>query len=189
MREDNRRPQTEKSAEELLDAALSKYRDVREDMPREGLEDRVIANLRQQSGAAPPIWWNRASAMMAVTAALTLFAVDHLIYHPAASVSSGVVVSGESGPGGELGSSLTALRVNAVEKEVMTEVMTDVVKQAKAFVDSKRTSSLSRRRDLALNLNSRRGDETAGAGLRIDEVRISDVKLDDIVIGANERQK
>jgi len=182
MQEDNRKRLPEKSAEELLDAAISNYRDVE---PREGLENRVLANLRQQPRAARTVSWNRASALIAVSAALALFAVDHLIYHPAASVPSGAAVSGVSEPRGGADSNLTARHVKAGE----TEVMTDVVKHAKSFAAPKQAFSSSRRRDLALNLNSRQGDERSGGGLRIDDVRITEVRLDDIVIGANERQK
>ena len=192
MREDNLKRLTEKSAEELLDATLSNYRDVeprdgapRNGAPRDGLEDRVLANLRQQSRAARPISWNRTSAMIAVAAALMLFAVDHLIYHPTASVPTSVAVSGDSEPLGGVASNLTARHLKAGE----IEVMADVVKHEKTFAASKQTFSSSRRRDLALNLNSRQEDKRAGGGLRVEEVRITEVRLDDIVIGANERQK
>jgi hypothetical protein len=50
-------------------------------------------------------------------------------------------------------------------------------------------ASASRRRDLALNLSSRRGDERADGGLRIEEARISEISLDDIIIGNNERRE
>lgn len=187
MREDNRKQLAEKSAQELLDAALSNYRDVEplDGAPRDGLENRVLANLRHQSRAARPISWNRTSAMIAVAAALMLFAVDHLIYHPSASVPANVAVSGDSEPRGGVDSNLTARHLKVGEREVMA----DGLNHAKAFVASKQTSSSSRRRDLALNLKSRQEDERAGGGLRIEEVRISEVRLDDIVIGANERQK
>jgi hypothetical protein len=59
------------------------------------------------------------------------------------------------------------------------------VKIAKAFA----AASASRRRDLALNLNSRRDDERVEGGLRIEEARISEIRLDDIVIGNNERRE
>jgi hypothetical protein len=182
MREDNRKRPHDKTAEELLDAALSNYRDVE---PRDGLEDRVLANLRQQPRAARTVSWNRASALITVSAAMALFAVDHLIYHPTASVPSGAAVSVDSQPRGGADSNLTARHVKAGE----IEVVADVVKQARAFSASKQTPSSSRRRDSALNLNSRQGEDRAGGSLRIEEVRITEVRLDDIVIGANERQK
>lgn len=192
MREDNLKRLAEKSAEELLEAALLNYRDMEpsdglpsDGAPRDGLEDRVLANLRQQPRAARSVSWNQSSAIIAVTAVLMLFAVDHLIYHPTASVPASVAVSGDSEPRGGVDSNLTARNVKAGEREVFA----DVVKHAKSFAASKQTSSPFRRRDLALNLNSRQGDERAGGGLRIEEVRITDVRLDDIVIGANERQK
>jgi hypothetical protein len=50
-------------------------------------------------------------------------------------------------------------------------------------------SSAYRRRDLALNLSFRREDERAAGGLRIEEARISEIRLDDIVIGDNERRE
>jgi hypothetical protein len=58
------------------------------------------------------------------------------------------------------------------------------MKIAKAFA----ASSASRRRDLALNLSSSIEDERAAGGLRIEEARISEIRLDDIVIGDNERR-
>ncbi|HKQ78302.1 MAG TPA: hypothetical protein VJ810_31675 [Blastocatellia bacterium] len=193
MREDNRKRLAEKSAEELLDAALSNYNDVepREGLPREGLEDRVLANLRQQSRAARRGSWDLKSAMIVVIAVLMLFAVDRLINHPTASVPASVAVSGDGEPRGGVDPNLTARHVKVGEREVVPDAM----KQARALGAPKRTLSSSRRRDLALNLNPRQEDERAGGGLRpggglrIEEVRITEVRLDDIVMGANERQK
>jgi hypothetical protein len=64
--------------------------------------------------------------------------------------------------------------------------MDDGLKLAKAFAAG---PSVSRRRDLALNLNSRRAEDRSETGLWIEEARISEIRLDDIVIGSNERQE
>ncbi|MGH9753530.1 MAG: hypothetical protein ACREA2_12170 [Blastocatellia bacterium] len=182
MRKDNRNPLAEKLAEELLDAAISNHRGAE---PRAGLEDRVLANLRQQSRAARSVSWNRAPAMIAAAALLIFFAVDHLIYHPAASDPAMVAALGADEPRGGVDSNPIAPIAKAGEREVVT----DGVKLAKAFAASKRIFSSSRRRDLALDLNSRRADERADAGLRVEEVRIAEVRLDEIVISNNERQE
>jgi hypothetical protein len=65
---------TAKKQDELdraLDAALAKYAAVE---PREGLEDRVLANLRAQSARVPDRAWWRWSVMAAL-AALVIVAV------------------------------------------------------------------------------------------------------------------
>jgi hypothetical protein len=187
MREDDR--SREKFAEELLDAALPKHRGAE---PQDGLEDRVLANLSRQSRAGRPASWNPAPVIIAAVIVLALFAVDHLKSRPAASDPAIAAVSkdngdngdngddgddGDDGPRGGGASSAPAPRAMAGEGAG--------VKIAKAFS----ASSASRRRDLALNLSFRREDERAAGGLRIEEARISEIRLDDIVIGDNERRE
>jgi len=187
MPEDNRNHLTEELSQELLDAALANYRDAdpRAVLPIAGLEERVLANLRQQSRAARPVSWNRIPAMIAAAALLILFAVDHLIYHPAESDPATVAVSGASERRGGVDLDLTSRQAKAEEREVVA----DGVKSAKAFAASKHAPSSPRRRDLALNLNSRQAEERAEGGFRVEEVRIAEVRLDDIVISNNERQE
>lgn len=177
MREDNR--SREKSAEELLDAALSNHRGAE---PKDGLEDRVLANLRQQSRSTRPVSWNPACVMIAAVIVLALFAVDHLARRRPASDSAIAVVSMVDKPRGAGASDLIARQVKAGE----IEVVADGVKLAKAFAVAPLAS---RRRDLPVNLNSRRAEERSESGLRVEEVRIAEIRLDDIVIGKNERQE
>ena len=175
MREDDR--SREKFAEELLDAALPKHRGAE---PQDGLEDRVLANLSRQSRAGRPASWNPAPVIIAAVIVLALFAVDHLKSRPAASDPAIAAVSkddGDDGPRGVGASSAPAPRAMAGEGAG--------VKIAKAFS----ALSASRRRDLALNLSFRREDERAAGGLRIEEASISEIRLDDIVIGDNERRE
>jgi hypothetical protein len=178
MREDDR--SRENFAEELLDAAFPKHRGAE---PQDGLEDRVLANLSRQSRAGRPAAWNRAPVIIAVVIVLALFAVDHLRSRKAASDPAIAAVSnddgddGDDGPRGGGASSAPAPRAMAGEGAG--------VKIAKAFS----ASSASRRRDLALNLSFRREDERAAGGLRIEEARISEIRLDDIVIRDNERRE
>jgi len=175
MREDDR--SREKFAEELLDAALPKRRGAE---PQDGLEDRVMANLSRQSRAGRPASWNPAPVIIAAVIVLALFAVDHLKSRPAASDPAIAAVSkddGDAGPRGVGASSAPAPRAMAGEGAG--------VKIAKAFS----ALSASRRRDLALNLSFRREDERAAGGLRIEEASISEIRLDDIVIGDNERRE
>ena len=178
MREDDR--SREKFAEELLDAALPKRRGAE---PQDGLEDRVLANLSRQSRAGRPASWNPAPVIIAAVIVLALFAVDHLKSRPAASDPAIAAVSkddgddGDDGPRGGGASSAPAPRAMVGEGAG--------VKIAKAFS----ALSASRRRDLALNLSFRREDERAAAGLRIEEASISEIRLDDIVIGDNERRE
>jgi hypothetical protein len=175
MREDDR--SRKKFAEELLDAALPKHRGAE---PQDGLEDRVLANLSRQSRAGRPASWNPAPVIIAAVIVLALFAVDHLRSRPSASDPAIAAVSkddGGDGPRDGGASSAPAPRAMAGEGAG--------VKIAKAFA----ASSASRRRDLALNLSFRREDERAAGGLRIEEARISEIRLDDIVIGDNERRE
>jgi hypothetical protein len=172
MREDKPNQLDEKFAEDLLDAALKNYQGV-EPMP--GLEDRVLANLRRQSRAARPVYWNWTSAMIAAAAVLIFFAADHLIYHPVVSVP-------------EANNFRSGLNSNPIVLQAKTgERVADGLKPANAFVSSRRINSSSRRQDLALNLNSRREVERASSSLQVDEVQITEIRLDDIVISGNDR--
>ena len=177
MREDNQ--SREKFTEELLDAALSNHHGAE---PADGLEDRVLANLRQQSRSAPPAYWNPSPVMMAAVIVLAFFAVEHLIRRPPASNTGIAAVSRVDEPRGAGATYLAARQLKAGEREVVA----DGLKLAKAFAAG---PSSSQRRDLALNLNSRRAEDRSESGLRIEEAQISEIKLDDIVIGGDERQE
>jgi hypothetical protein len=168
MREDDR--SREKFAEELLDAALPNHRGAE---PQDGLEGRVLANLSRQSRAGRPASWNTAPVIIAAVIVLALFAVDHLRRRPDASDPAAVAASVVDARlnGGD--SAAPVPRATAGEGAGL--------KIARAFA-----AAASRRRDLALNLNSRREGEPE-SGLRIEEARISEIRLDDIVIGNGER--
>lgn len=174
MREDDR--SREQFAEELIDATLPNHRGAE---PQDGLEDRVLANLRRQSHAERPVSWNTAPALIAAAIVLAFFAVEHRMRRQAASepaVPASVADARRDG-----------VDPAAADPRAMAgEVAGDGVKIAKAFAAA---PSSSRRRDLALNLNSRREDERAESGLRIEDAQISEIRLDDIVIGNNERQE
>ena len=174
MREDDR--SREKFAEELLDAALPKHRGAE---PQDGLEDRVLANLSRQSRAGCPAAWNRAPVIIAAVIVLALIAVEHLRSRPAASDPAIAAVSTDDEPRGGFDSAPAARQTKA------GGLVGDGVRLAKAFSSA---SLASRRREFALNLNSRRDDERIEGGLRIEEARISEIRLDDIVIGDNERR-
>lgn len=174
MREDDRG--REKFAEELLDAALPKHRGAE---PQDGLEDRVLANLGRQSRVGRPALWNPAPVIIAAFIVSALFAVDHLNRRPNASAPSAAAATGTDARRNGYDSAAPAPRATA------GEFAGAGVKIAKAFA----ASSASRRRGLALNLSSRREDERAEGGLRIEEARISEIRLDDIVIGDNERRE
>jgi len=182
MREDDRTQLTEGLARELSDAAGANHRNAE---PRAGLEERVLANLRRQSRTASPVSWNRIPTMIAAAASLIFFAVDHLIHHPAASDPAIVAVSEANEPRGDINLNPTARQSKAGESARVA----DGVAPTKAFAVSTQAPSSSRRQDLALNLNSRRAEERAESGFRVEEVRITEVRLDDIVISNNERQE
>jgi hypothetical protein len=173
MRKDNR----EKFSEELLDAALPNHHCAK---PKDGLEDRVLANLRQQSRAAHPVSRNPAPVVIAAAIVLALFAVDHLRRSPAASDPAIAAVSRGDEPRSGVDSNPAAQRTKA------GGVVSDEMKLAKAFASKPLES---RRRDLALDPNSRLTGERSESGLRIEEAQISEIRLDDIVIGGNERQE
>jgi len=175
MREDDR--SREKFAEELLDAALPKHRGAE---PQDGLEDRVLANLSRQSRAGRPASWNPAPVIIAAVIVLALFAVAHLKSRPAASDPSIAAVSKDDEPGGGVDS------VTAARQTKAGGLVGDGVRIAKAFSFARLAS---RRREFALNLNSRRANERSESGLRIEEAQISEIRLDDIVIGNNERRE
>jgi hypothetical protein len=170
MREDDR--SREKFAEELLDAALPNHRGAE---PEDGLEDRVLANLRRQTRAGRPASWNSAPVIIAAVIVSALFVVDHLRLRPNASDPSIFDAPGvDARPNG--GASVAS---------GPRPIAGEGVKIAKVFA----AASASRRRDLALNLNSRREDERVESGFRIEETRISEIRLDDIVIGNGERRE
>jgi hypothetical protein len=174
MREDNRR--AEKFSEKLLDAALSNHHGAE---PEDGLEDRVLANLRRQPRAARSGLWNPAPAIIAAAIVLALFAVDHLGRRPA--VPDIALSEADARRGGD-DSIRTSWQAQADERKLTA----GGVRLVKAFAAP---PSSPRRRDLALNLNSRRANELVESGLRLEEVRITEIRLDDIVIGNNERQE
>jgi hypothetical protein len=165
MREDNRDQLDEKFAEELLNASLNNYHSAE---PIAGLEERVLANLRRQSQSARPVSWKWTSAMIAAVAVLIIFAVDHLIFHQIASGPAIVAVSNSAVPQTE-----TEVKVARVESP------------ARSFPTSRRISS--RRGDLALNLNTLHENERPSSSLQFDDVRITEIRLDDIVISSNDR--
>jgi hypothetical protein len=174
MRKDNQ----DRFVEELLDAALASYRG---EEPRAGLEERTLANLREQSRAASSLWRKRASAMVAAFILLMFSAMGYLTSHPVVSDSVSVVISSGDEPRGGVELNSTAL----LAKAEVTEGPGHVAKRMKAA--AKWETSSSRRRDLALDSSARRASERAENDLRVEEVRIADLKLDDIVISNNER--
>jgi hypothetical protein len=176
MRQDNRDRRAEKFSEKLLDDALSNHHGAE---PEDGLEDRVLANLRRQPRAARLGSWNPAPAIVAAAIVLALFAVDHLGWRPAVP---DVALSGADERRGGDDSTLTSWQAQAGERKL-------TVGSARLVKSFAGPPSSSRRRDLALNLSSRRTDELAESGLRLEEVRITELRLDDIVIGNNERQE
>src|SRR5262245_35928131 len=152
----------DKFAEELLDVALKNYGAE----PMAGLEERVLENLRRQSRVARPVLWRLTSAMIAAAAVVLLFAVDHLVYHRIASNPDVAEVSKPDNLRGRHQTDQIAVQESP--------------KPAKSL-----TAYSSRRQYLAFNLKSRRKDIRQNSGLQVDEVRISEIKLDDIVIGSN----
>lgn len=172
MREDNR----DQFVEELLDAALANHHGAE---PGAGLEERVLANLRRQPRMARSISWNPAPMMIAVVAVLALFAVDHLINYRAVSEPS-LAVSGGNESRADVEPELMARRATEAVVSLPARRVKAAVKSAPASL---------RRDDLAANLDSNRADERTNDGLRIEEVRIAEVRLDDIVISNNERHE
>ncbi|HEV2663841.1 MAG TPA: hypothetical protein VG324_02970, partial [Blastocatellia bacterium] len=140
--------------------------------PEDGLEDRIIANLRQRSRAARPVSWNPAPVIMAAAIVLAFFAFDHLRRRPAASDPAIAAVSSVGEP--------AARQIGA------GVVVGDVLKLQRAFAAAR---SGSRRRDLAINLNLRRPGQLTESGLLIEEAKISEIRLDDIVISSNARRE
>jgi len=169
MREDDR--SREKFVEELLGAALSNHRGAE---PEDGLEDRILANLRRRSRAARPVSWNPTPVIMAAAIVLALFAFDHMRPRPAATDPAITAVSRGDEP------APAARQIGA------GVIVGDAVKLQRAFAAAR---SGSRRRDLALNLNLRRPGQRSESGLLIEEAKISEIRLDDIVISSNERRE
>jgi len=174
MREDDR--SRGKFAEELLDAALPNHRGAE---PEDGLEDRVLANMRRQARAGRPASWNSAPLIIAAVIVSALFVVDHLRPRPNASDPSVVDAPGVAARPN------SGASVASGPRPIAGEGAGEGVKIAKVFA----AASTFRRRDLALNLNSRREDERVESGLRIEETWISEIRLDDIVIGNGERRE
>jgi len=175
MRKDNQ----DRFVEELLDAALASYRG---EEPRAGLEERTLANLREQSRTANSLWRKRASAMVAAFILLMFSAMGYLTSHPVVSDSVSVVISSGDEPRGGVELNSTAL----LAKAEVTEGPGHVAKRMKAVGGAKWDK---RHQDLALDLSARRASERTENDLRVEEVRIAEVKLDDIVISNNERHE
>jgi hypothetical protein len=175
MRKDNQ----DRFVEELLDAALANYRG---EEPRAGLEERTLANLREQSRAANSLWRKRTSVMVAAFILLMFSAMGYLTSHPVVSDSASVAVSSGNEPRGGLEANPTAL----LAKAEVIEGPSHVAKRMKTVGAAKWET---RHRDLALDLGARRASERTENDLRVEEVRIAEVKLDDIVISNNERQE
>lgn len=177
MRKDNQ----DRFVEELLDAALTNYRG---EEPRAGLEERTLANLRGQSRAANSLLRKRTSVMAAAFILLMFSAMGYLTSHSVVSDSASVAVSsGDESRDDE--SNPAALQAKA---EVI-EGQGHVAKRMNAAGATKWETSPSRHRDLALDLSARRAGVRTENDLRVEDVRIAEVKLDDIVISNNERQE
>ena len=182
MRKDDRKQLPEEFARELLDAALANCR-VAE--PRDGLEERVLVNLRQQARVAPAVSWSWAPVMIAAAAVLMFLAADHLLNPAAVSEPAISAVAKVSETRDGVRSHTTAARAQADA----TGDVAKSVKPPKAFVGARPLASSSRRQDLALNRPSSRADEQVTGSFQVAEVRITEVRLDEIVIGNNERQE
>ncbi len=135
-----------------------------------GLEERILDNLRRQPRVARPVLWKWTSAMMAAVAVVLLFAVDHLIYHRVTSNPAVVTLSEVDN------SNPTALQAKAGEK------LTGGLRPAK-----RSAASSARRQYLALNLKSHGKDIRPSSSLQVEELQITEIKLDDIVISGNDR--
>jgi hypothetical protein len=174
MRKDNQ----DRFVEELLDAALANYRG---EEPRAGLEERTLANLREKSRAAKSLSRKWASMMVAAFILLMFSAMGYLTSTSVVSDSESVVVSSGDEPRDD-GSNSAAL----LAKAEVIEGPGHVVKRMKTYGAAKWEK---RHQELALDLSARRASERAENDLRVEEVRIAEVKLDDIVISNNERQE
>ena len=180
MRNDDRHQLTDDFARELLDAALTNCPRAE---PRAGLEERVLDNLRQQPRSARVASWNVAPMMIATVAMLIIFVADHLMNHSAVSETTTVRLSevGEKHDGDE--SKVTARVVAANQLEAAIEKG----RLAKAFAGSIPAHSSPRRREMALKLNPERSEEPAAGNIRVEDLKISEVRLDEIVLSKNER--
>jgi hypothetical protein len=121
--------------------------------------------------------------MIAMAFMFALFAVEHLINHQTTSDPT-VAVSNEPRPLVEPGS--TAWPRKAAVVSLPTKGAKAATKPAPS---SSHRQDFSHRQDLAVNLDSRHEQEGASGGLRIEEVRIAEVRLDDIIISNNERDE
>lgn len=175
MRKDNQ----DRFVEELLDAALANYRG---EEPRAGLEERTLANLREQSRAANSLWRKRTSVMVAAFILLIFSALGYLTSHPVVSDSASVAVSSGKETRGGVALNPTALLAKA-------EVIKGSIHVAKGVKAAGAAKWERRHQDLALDLSARRASERTENDLRVEEVRIAEVKLDDIVISNNERHE
>src|SRR5215510_16454950 len=156
MRKDNRDRLNEKFAEDLLDAALSNHHSGE---PKDGLEDRVLANLRRPPRATRPVSQRLVPVIVAAAIVLSLFTLDHLRRRQAASDPSAGAVSRAEEPHGVADPAPAAPQTNTDHREVNA----DGVKLAKAFAAAHPSF---RRRNLAHILNPSRAGERTESGLR-----------------------
>jgi hypothetical protein len=178
MPEDNRDHFAEEFAEELLDAALANYRSAE---PSPGLEERVLANLSRQSRAARSTAWKWTPAMIAVAVMLALFAMDHLMNHAVVSDSASVAVSG--------GDEARNVGPNPAPQQVKAEAEETVnyrTNRTNGSIVAKPGARSQHQQDLALNSRTPRSSERTD-DLLVEAVRITEVRLDEIVISNNDR--
>jgi hypothetical protein len=177
---DDRNQLTDDFARELLDAALTNCPRAE---PRAGLEERVLDNLCQQPRSARFTSWNVAPVMIATVAMLIIFVADHLMNHSTMSESAAVRLS----EAGEKRGGIESKAIAQVGAANQLEVATDKEKLTKTFAGSMPVQSSPRRRGVALKPNPERAEEPAAGSIRVEDLKISEVRLDEIVLSKNEQ--
>jgi len=193
MRDEER----DRFADELLDAALDRYRAAQ---PRSGLEERILANLRENAQLAAWFWWKWLPVIVSVaviTATATIYLARRL-----APAQTALIASLDAEPEDiELEAIVNPERQAALPQSRFPDgvqpAVSKVVASRSAQGGLSASTSLSRREALLLRsikaipeqmlvaVQSRQAIEE----LRIEDLQVPGVKVEEMVIGAAERDK
>jgi hypothetical protein len=167
-------------AEQLLDATLAHHKNAE---PRWGLEERILANLRTQPPTPQRMWWKWLPVLAATAIVLAVALTAHVLRRSAPSNQAATVIAAHIEQKQEAG-----LNDKAPLKPTRSSPHT----RNAHSVAAKRTmpaASLAQRMVTASEAIAQRVGAQTPSDLRIEEVRISDFNLKEIVINKNDQDK
>jgi len=167
-------------AEQLLDATLAHYRNAE---PRWGLEERILANLRTQPPAPQRMWWKWLPVLAATAVVLAAAMTAHLLRRSAPPDQAATVIAAHIEQKQEVG-----LNDKATLKPNRSGPYTHNAHSIAAKRTMPATSLAQRVATASEAITQRIGAQTS-SDLRIEELRISDFSLKEIVINKTEQDE